>query len=106
MARALFLQKESAVEKHLTDELDKLRALSTKSKKRGWTDRTVCWFDGLVDFVETKKPRGSTFEPLQLRTHAKLRQRGHNVFVLFTVEEVDAYIELRRPHGRAVGVKI
>lgn len=106
MTAPLFRPKESVVETYLVKQCDALRAISTKSKKRGWPDRTIYWFDGVTDLVETKKPKGSTYEPLQLRTHDKLRQRGHNVFVIFTKMQVDEYIELRRPHGRAVGEKI
>ena len=107
MPNSLHQIRESAVEKHLLSECNKLRALCVKNQRiRGWVDRTCYWFDGVTDLIELKRPKGGRFEPLQLRTHEKLRQRGHNVFILNTVEQVDAYIMLRRPHGRAVGEKI
>lgn len=98
--------KESVVVTALTSELDSLRVLHSKLKKRGWPDHVACWFDGVLDFIEVKKPKGGVFEPLQIRTHDKLRQRGHTVYLLFTVADVTAYIELRRQHGRPIGVKV
>lgn len=107
MPRPAYLIKESVVESHLVAECAKLRVLCPKNKGvRGWPDRTAYWFDGVTDLIETKRPKGGTFEPLQLRTHAKLRQRGHEVFVLTTKAEVDAYIELRRAHGKVIGERI
>jgi len=105
----LFAQLErgrSGVEAHFTKSVRALRALHTKAKRRGWPDHTVAWFDGIVDFVELKKPKGSQFEALQPRTHEQLRKRGHNVYVLYTIAQVDEYIAMRAPHGRAVGVRI
>lgn len=107
MPRPAYLLLESSVEKYLVQECNKLRALCVKNQRlRGWVDRTAYWFDGVTDLIETKRPKGGKFEPLQLRTHAKLRARGHNVFVINTREQVDTYINLRRPHGRAVGERI
>ena len=107
MALSEQAQRESVVEQHLRKECERLRALCVKNRSvRGWPDRTVHWFDGVTDLVETKRPKGGRFEPLQLRTHDKLRARGHSVFVLNTKQLVDEYIEQRRQHGRLVGEKI
>lgn len=106
MVKPLFATRESKVEKRFTTGVRALRGLLTKAKLTGWPDQTVAWFDGIVDFVELKRPKGGVFSVAQQRTHAKLAQRGHNVFCLFTVEQVDDYLEMRRPHGRAVGEKI
>jgi hypothetical protein len=99
---------EDWVEGHLVAQCKALRALCVKNKqvRNGWPDRTVYWWDGVTDLVETKRPKGGRYEPLQLRTHQRLRRMGHNVFVLLTRTQVDAYIALRRAHGKLVGTKL
>lgn len=91
--------RESHVESYLCREVARLdrRALCVKAKvRRGWPDRSIYWSNGIHDLVETKRPQGGRFEPLQLRTHERLRSMGHNVFVLLTKEEVDEYISSRK----------
>lgn len=95
------LQRESHVEKYFKEECEKHGALVKKIQRiRGFPDRIVYWFDGCHDAVELKRPKGGVFEPLQLSTHRKLQQRGHNVFVLNTKLMVDEYIAMRLPHWR------
>jgi hypothetical protein len=89
---------ERPVEEHLRTQCARHGALIVKLKPYlcGLPDRGIWWYGGVHDLVETKRPKGGHFEPLQLRWHDKLRQRGHNVFVIYTREEVNAYIESRK----------
>jgi hypothetical protein len=48
----------------------------------------------VIHFVELKAP-GKKPDPHQARQHAELRSMGCNVFVLDTIEAVDAYIARR-----------
>lgn len=102
----LFRPRESKVEKRLTDGLRQMRVLHTKPKSKDWPDQLMFWFNGIVDTAEVKKPKGGVFTVGQLRMHEKLRQRGHNVYLLFTEAEVDAYLASREEYGRAIGVRI
>lgn len=90
-------RRESWVENYLREQVELYGGLCIKTaKRRGWPDREVFWYFGVYDLIETKRPSGGTFEPLQLRTHAKLRQRGFNVLVINTREQVDEYIRSRQ----------
>lgn len=91
-------QREGVVETYLVTQCTLAGALCVKNQRvvRGWPDRSIYWWESTHDLIETKRPKGGTFEPLQERTHAKLRARGHSVFVINTKAQVDAYIRLRR----------
>lgn len=80
--------RESSIERHLVARCKQARGDAIKQHKRGWPDR-LCVLPGRMFFVETKKPQGSRYEALQLRTHDKIRKMGHTVVVAFTREEVD-----------------
>jgi hypothetical protein len=67
-----------------------------KLSGRGWPDRLILWPGGVPDFVETKRPRGGRYQPLQLLIHSELRAAGYNVFVLKTKEQVRRYVLMRR----------
>ena len=102
MARTIAEQTEDWVEDYLVKRAIAEGALAPKVKGlRGWPDRNIIWFNGVIDFIETKRPKGGQFEPLQLRIHAKLRQRGHNVFVFYNRAQVDEYIRSRRGSWRS-----
>lgn len=81
--------RESSVERLLVLRCKQARGEAVKQYKRGWPDR-LCVLPGRLFFVETKKPKGSRFEALQQRTHAKIRKMGHTVVVAYTREEVEA----------------
>lgn len=81
--------RESSIESHLVLRCKQARGECVKQYRRGWPDR-LCVLPGRMFFVETKKPKGSRFEALQLRTHAKIRKMGHTVYVAYTRDEVDA----------------
>lgn len=89
--------RETHVEGHLCRQVVRYGGLAIKLKPylRGLPDRAVYWPQGVHDIIETKRPKGGRWEPLQQRWHAKLRKLGHNVFVLLTKEAVNEYIESR-----------
>lgn len=90
--------RESHVEEHLVTQVHAHGGIALKIKPylRGLPDRAVYWPGGVHDVIETKRPKGGRWEPLQLRWHVKLRKLGHNVFVLLTKEAVDEYISQRK----------
>lgn len=96
---------EAKVEAYLVEQVEARGALTRKLKwigRRGAADRLVVWpalrvdlgWKAQVDFVEVKA-LGKTPEDLQAREIARLRAMGCNVFVLDSVEAVDAYVKGR-----------
>lgn len=97
-------QTEDWVEGYLVKRCNEYRAVCLKNqRRRGWPDRTVYWWGGVTDIIETKRPKNGRYEPLQLRIHGVLRKMGHNVYTLCTRQAVDEYIAMRCEHGRKVG---
>ena len=83
---------EDVIERHLIKRVKGLRGLTFKMMfRRGWPDRLVL-LPGRWLFIELKRPKGGKFEPLQLRTHARLRRQGYEVHVCFTKEQVDVVL--------------
>lgn len=73
----------------------------------GPPDGLVCWpaqrigtngdaifFPASAEFAETKSKDGK-LEPWQERDHARRRRMGFEVFVLWTEEQVEAYLRTR-----------
>lgn len=89
--------RESTVEKYF---VKKVREAGGEAEKfvspgrRGVPDRVVSLPGGRVDWVELKAPNGR-LKPEQERDHERRRAMGHPVWVLFTKEQVDRYIECR-----------
>ncbi len=101
MPRTASEQTEDWVENYFVKQCTTAGAITIKNqRRRGWPDRTVYWWHGVSDLVETKRPKGGQFEPLQLRTIAKLQRMGHRVYVLNTRAQVDAYIIERAAFAR------
>jgi hypothetical protein len=105
MPRAEAQQTEAWVVGKLVAGAEALGAICKRNPilggvRRGWPDYAIYWFGGVSDIIETKRPKGGKFEPLQLRTHARLRERGHSVIVINTKAQVEAYLESRLPFAR------
>lgn len=96
--------RESKVERHLHKQVTAAGGTTRKFTGRIHNpDRIVIWperrvvrgksvaFDADIHFVETKAP-GKTPRPGQVREHNRLRKFGCQVFVLDTIEKVDAYV--------------
>lgn len=89
--------RESKVEGYLKRRVKETGGSIRKVKwldRRGAPDRLAWWpFDGKRRdaFVETKRP-GKDAEAYQAREHARLRAGGFRVFVIDTLEGVDAFI--------------
>jgi hypothetical protein len=60
--------------------------------RRGAPDRMVLLPGRPVFFVEMKREVGGVVKPWQTRYHEDLRALGHRVWVLWSKEEVDAFI--------------
>ena len=85
-------QLENAVERHLTKRVKQARGRCIKQYMRGWPDR-LCVLPGRIFFVETKRPKGGRYQPLQLYMHRMIRRMGHAVYLCKTKGEVDEIFE-------------
>jgi hypothetical protein len=108
--RAEAQQTEDWVVRHLVKGAEDMgcickRNVTMGGVRRGWPDWTFYWFEGVTDVIETKRPKNGKYEPLQLRTHARLRERGHSMLVIRTKDAVDAYLESRLPYARPSTLK-
>ena len=86
--------RESQIEKHLAMRVKEAGGLCWKfvsPNLRGVPDRIVLLQKGVLLFVELKAP-GKKPTVIQLRRHAELRQRGHRVEVLDSINAVDAFV--------------
>jgi hypothetical protein len=86
--------RESTVEAHLFAEVQKrggwcLKLVPTKA---GIPDRMVLLPGGRMYLVELKQPKGKV-SAIQLFRHQQLLKRGYPVAVLWTVPEVNAWLE-------------
>lgn len=59
----------------------------------GVPDRMVLWPDGVIHFVEMKRP-GGKLRPLQIATMNRMREMGCNTFMIDRKEAVDLYVSL------------
>lgn len=95
------LTTEDSVENHLRKLVKALRGLCIKLNPfgvRGIPDRMVLLPGGIILFYELKRPVGGSYEPLQLRWHAKLTKMGFTVNVCHTKALVEQSLE--EYHGR------
>ena len=87
--------RESTIEKHLALRVKEAGGLCWKFSSpnlRGVPDRVVILTLGRFCWVELKA-KGKLPNVLQLRRHAELRERGHQVVVLDSIEAVDAFVD-------------
>lgn len=86
--------RESTIEKYLSLRVKESGGLCwkfTSPNLRGVPDRLVILTLGRACWAELKAP-GKKPTALQLRRHAQLRNLGHKVVVLDTIEAVDAFV--------------
>lgn len=85
--------KEITVEDHLVDVCERNGAWAPKGEIcAGFPDRIVLALVARVCFVETKTVDG-TVSKIQKRIHKALRALGHDVEILWTRAQVDAWAE-------------
>lgn len=83
---------EISIEKHLYNEVKKRDGMAIKlDSMKGLPDRLVLTPNGKHYFVELKRPEGVLSE-IQKEVHRRLIQRGHAVFTLWNINEVDRFI--------------
>jgi len=88
------LTTEDVVENHLIRRVKVLLGRTIKLRfMRGWPDRVVLLSGGVVLFVETKRPVGGVYEPLQLRIHKMLRGMGFAVYLCRTKDDINEMLE-------------
>lgn len=99
--------RESSVESYLVRRVHAMRGRTVKLRMRGWPDRLVVLPHGVTAYIETKRPKGSKFEPLQQRIGSWLTRNGHVYAVAYTNEHVDVVLTLLldklRTRGRIGG---
>lgn len=86
--------RESKIEKALVTQVKSIGGLAWKFVSPGTAgvpDRLVILPDGRTIYVELKRP-GQKPEPLQEYRHKQLRERGHQVHVIDSIEGVKAFI--------------
>lgn len=90
--------RETQVEQHLCKQVKLLGGECEKFKspgKKNVPDRIALWPGAKIDFIETKRP-GKDANEAQARDHKRRRAMGFRVFVIDTIEKVDAYINIVR----------
>lgn len=88
---------EKQIEAYLRDKVKKLGGIAykfTSPGNRGVPDR-ICLFPGVVAFVEVKNERG-VLSALQKYEMQRIKALGLKHFVLWSKEDVDAFIELMK----------
>jgi hypothetical protein len=81
---------EAVIEKYLCDQVKVRGGMCIKlNSLRGLPDRLVLLPGCVAHFVELKRPVGGTYEPLQLRTHERMRALGATVSVINAKHDVD-----------------
>jgi hypothetical protein len=86
---------EAKVEKHLVDCVKSMGGMCPKFNdpgRRGAPDRIVCIPGYPAYFVELKRPKLGKLDTHQVRYHNDLRAAGQRVWVLWSKENVDAFI--------------
>ena len=85
-------QKENFVESYLCARVAELGGACEKVQvigSRGFFDRLVVLPNGVVYFIECKRPRGGVMSPHQLQRHALYSALGATVVVVKNREDID-----------------
>lgn len=80
---------EKEVERKLIDEVKKRGGICEKwnSGTIGWPDRICLFPDGIIGFIEVKRPNGKA-RPLQVHRHKLLKSLGFKVYVVDRKENI------------------
>jgi len=95
VTRRKLVPRESVIEDHLLLRVAALDGLCIKfvdPGQRGAPDRLVVLPGIPTLYVELKRPHLGRLDSWQERYHARLRARGQRVWVLWSKEDVDAFI--------------
>lgn len=87
--------RERTVEQHLVDGLRRIGIPCVKFQPdhmRGMPDRLILLPDGKVLWCELKT-QGGKLEPIQEVRHRELRKAGHEVRVVWSVDQADKLID-------------
>jgi len=87
--------REVEVESYLRDQIELRDGLCMKfidPGQRGAPDRIVVLHGCPSYYVELKRPKMGKLKSHQVRYHDRLRARGQKVWVLWSKEDVDAFI--------------
>ena len=90
--------RETVVERYLVKRVKEHGGVAEKHVspgRRAVPDRDVMWPGPILDWIETKAPKGVLSEA-QKRDHKRRRALGFNVFVIWTKPQVDAYVQVYR----------
>jgi hypothetical protein len=85
---------EIVAEQYLRERVEAMGGMCPKfvdPSRRGAPDRMVILPGQPIYFVEMKRRKFGKVSPWQERYHADLRRCGHNVYVLWSKEEVDGF---------------
>ena len=86
---------ETSVEKKLKKRVKDIGGIAPKLVSPGTSgmpDRLVILPNGIVSFVETKKPKGGKLSARQRIVHKQLKSLGCDVQTIYSFEEIEAYI--------------
>lgn len=87
--------REIKIEKYLNDKVKSIGGLCWKFTSPGTRrvpDRLCILPNGRTIYIELKRP-GEVPEPLQSKRHKQLRDRGHTVYVIDSLQGVDDFIK-------------
>lgn len=95
IARRKLTPRESAIENYLRDKILERNGLCIKFMdpgQRGAPDRLIVLHGRPTYYVEVKRPHLGVLDEAQKRYHQRLRERGQRVWVLWSREDVDAFL--------------
>lgn len=96
--------RESEIERYLLKRCGWLNILCYKWISPGHIgvpDRILLADKNIVRFVELKSDIGH-ISPMQQREHVRLKMKGHDVYVLRSLSEVDVFLDQLRKEVKAL----
>jgi hypothetical protein len=93
--RRKLVPREAVIENHLREQIEARNGLCIKFMdpgQNGAPDRLVVLHGHPTYYVELKRPHLGVLEDSQKRYHQRLRDRGQRVWVLWSKEDVDTFI--------------